>query len=91
MELRAVIGALAGLGDCAAAMGCARTGMARPGLVCWLLIFLIKAGSSEAGAPSPGVAAGFAFARNSWRAKRRVTGAEQRGWSVATAYDGDRL
>ena len=37
---------------------CSRTGMAWPGLVCWLRIFLIRAGSSESGAPSPLAAAG---------------------------------
>ena len=48
---------------------CARTGMARPGLVCWLRIFLIRAGFSEPRAPSPGATAGFAFACISWRAR----------------------
>ena len=41
---------------------CARTGMAWRSLVCWSLI-LIRAGVLEPGAPSPGAAASFAFAR----------------------------
>ena len=43
-------------------VGAGSSERAWPRLVCWLLI-LITAGSSEPGAPSPGVAAGFAFAR----------------------------
>ena len=68
---------------------CARTGMAPPGLVCWLLIFLIRAGFwGPRALPSPGAAAGFAFARISWR---RVTGEERRHRSESVQLHGDRV
>ena len=83
--LRAVRGARHGLGDCShivrvrtgmacvlcwsfSLVGAGSSARAWPGLVCLLLIFF-RAGSSEAGAPSPGAAAGFAFACISWSRK----------------------
>ena len=80
--LRAVRGARHGLGDCShivrvrtgmacvlcwsfSLVGAGSSARAWPRLVCWLLIS-IKAGSSAPGAPSPGAAAGFAFACISW-------------------------